>query len=511
MYTSNLSKLIHLLNYKLPHKSACSILVPKNCRFLNNNRNSINKYRDYTHKLSVWFKEQSIVIARLCHRQFEYIAAQRVKRNLKLYHLYPYFWDGLLFKKLFKLWRKCLTRNGKEILISAVGVTMFNWDQERITDNELYSYADEIKVIHKLRNTTVVCENCNLRLIIDKKQPNVSYCTCNNSKSSINKSDDNEWEPFIERQDMLIWRKEEPNSGGMYAYKVFGTFSDVTAEEFLQVQVDVDYRKVWDPTARQLEIIDTDPKSLSAKDHRTDVIYWEMIWPRLFSNRDYVYQRRWALDKEKNIVVIVSRVTDHPDAPNRPDTYRVTSYWSYMVIKPIKSFTEPGIEFGLTYFDDPGVNIPSAVTAWVALSGLPDFLCRMRQAAKDYKSYISAKQQEDLLSASIFVDKDEEVIEADDDNSNEDSKVFMNLHSSDSDTESNIINVDDKLNQVNSNDAIDTIISNSTSENINNNNSESVNADKNEESLLKVSDKDLEQNEKETGYLRYIFLTKLFA
>lgn len=48
---------------------------------------------------------------------------------------------------------------------------------------------------------------------------------------------------------------------------------------------------------------------------------------------------------------------------------RVTTYWSYMVIKPCTEFNKPGIEFGLTYFDDPGVNIPSAVTAWVAMSG----------------------------------------------------------------------------------------------------------------------------------------------
>lgn len=40
-----------------------------------------------------------------------------------------------------------------------------------------------------------------------------------------------------------------------------------------------------------------------------------------------------------------------------------------MVIKPYTKFDEPGIEFGLTYFDDPGVNIPSAVTSWVAMSG----------------------------------------------------------------------------------------------------------------------------------------------
>lgn len=49
---------------------------------------------------------------------------------------------------------------------------------------------------------------------------------------------------------------------------------------------------------------------------------------------------------------------------------RVATYWSYMVIRPYTEFDEPGIEFGLTYFDDPGVNIPTAVTAWVAMSGV---------------------------------------------------------------------------------------------------------------------------------------------
>lgn len=40
-----------------------------------------------------------------------------------------------------------------------------------------------------------------------------------------------------------------------------------------------------------------------------------------------------------------------------------------MVIKPYTDFDKPGIEFGLTYFDDPGVNIPSAVTSWVSATG----------------------------------------------------------------------------------------------------------------------------------------------
>lgn len=78
---------------------------------------------------------------------------------------------------------------------------------------------------------------------------------------------------------MLVWRKEEPNSGGLYVYKVFGSFSDVSAEDFLRVQVDVDYRKEWDPTARRLEIIDSDPRSEMEADRQSDVVYWEMEWP----------------------------------------------------------------------------------------------------------------------------------------------------------------------------------------------------------------------------------------
>lgn len=86
-----------------------------------------------------------------------------------------------------------------------------------------------------------------------------------------------EWQPFIERQDMLIWRRKE--AGGLFAYKVYGSFADVTAQDFLQVQIDVDYRKQWDPTAQELQIIESDPGTESSNDHSTDIIHWEMIWP----------------------------------------------------------------------------------------------------------------------------------------------------------------------------------------------------------------------------------------
>lgn len=78
---------------------------------------------------------------------------------------------------------------------------------------------------------------------------------------------------------MLIWRRKEPNAGGLYAYKVYGSFADVTAEDFLQTQIDVNYRKNWDPTARELRVIDTDPMSDPSGSDHSDIIYWETIWP----------------------------------------------------------------------------------------------------------------------------------------------------------------------------------------------------------------------------------------
>lgn len=78
---------------------------------------------------------------------------------------------------------------------------------------------------------------------------------------------------------MLIWRREEPNFGGLFSYKVYGTFSDVTAEDFLQTQIDLEYRKKWDATARELQVVDTDPSLQKSDDSGIDIIYWETIWP----------------------------------------------------------------------------------------------------------------------------------------------------------------------------------------------------------------------------------------
>ncbi|XP_054010029.1 stAR-related lipid transfer protein 7, mitochondrial-like isoform X2 [Hylaeus anthracinus] len=434
------------------------------------------KFRECRKRINHWLKEQGGQVAEACTKQFEFIIAQRIRRSLQIFHLYTRIWDEVALKEFMKSWRNRALKNSRHFLMSSIGITMFNWDRERITEDELNGYKKEIEGIHRLRDSTVICAKCHLRIVIDTKQPDVKYCTCRGNKYNATSNRDSDgWTPYIERQDMLIWRREEPNCGGLFAYKVYGSFADVSAEDFLQTQIDVDYRKEWDPTARELQIIDTDPASQTSTDNRSDVIYWETIWPSLFANRDYVYQRRWVVDKERRLIIIISKGTDHPDAPCKPGLYRVTTYWSYMVIRPYTEFHQPGIEFGLTYFDDPGVNIPSAVASWVAMKGLPDFLIRMREASRNYQQYKSVKEDLDASNTNYAPLKDENI--------SKDNILNSNMQNSGSElfNDKNIEECDEQP--------------------------EELNFEEDEE-----ENKDSTNSTKESrGLLDYFFLTKLFA
>ncbi|XP_033214018.1 stAR-related lipid transfer protein 7, mitochondrial-like isoform X2 [Belonocnema kinseyi] len=344
-------------------------------------------------RLNSWFREHGVQLVCLCIKQLELIAAQHIRRSIEIFQLYEKLWDEVALKELIKSWRQRTYHKTKKYLFGTAGVSAYNWDFEQITDEKLQSFVHEIDEIYKLLDSTLMCSQCHERLVVDVIQIGVNYCNCQGNKPVTAACRAGEsWEPFIEREDMIIWRRLESDTG-LYAYKVYGSFSDVSAADFLQVQLDVEYRKEWDNTAKELKVIETDPVTQSIEGYHNDIIYWEMIWPRLFANRDYVYQRKSVHNKDNNIVVIASKATDHPKAPSRTDTHRVNTYWSYMVIKSYKDFYKPGIEFGLTYFDDPGVSIPSAVTLWVAMSGLPDYLCRMRQATREYQHYKSNRDK----------------------------------------------------------------------------------------------------------------------
>jgi len=199
------------------------------------------------------------------------------------------------------------------------------------------------------------------------------------------------WVPFLERKDILVWRREHADNPGLYAYKMYGKFDDVSAREFLEVQMDVSaFRMSWDISTAQCHVLleeqgqtydNTDTAGPATTD-TNQIYYWEVNWPRFFSNRDYVCARRACIfdnDKEKSIVVY-TRSTAHPSCPEKPKNFRVNDYWSVMVIKPFDNLGEVGIEFSLTAFENPGLSLPSSITTWVAIRGMPEFMENLRTA-----------------------------------------------------------------------------------------------------------------------------------
>ena len=52
-----------------------------------------------------------------------------------------------------------------------------------------------------------------------------------------------------------------------------------------------------------------------------------MTWPRFFSNRDYVCNRRSKIFSDDNVAVIYSKACTHPGAPLNDRNVRVEDYW----------------------------------------------------------------------------------------------------------------------------------------------------------------------------------------
>ena len=70
-----------------------------------------------------------------------------------------------------------------------------------------------------------------------------------------------------------------------------------------------------------------------------------------------------------NVLTKPFRSTTHPDFPDSGSHVRVHDYFSDMVIKSHSTIDEFGINFELTYFDNPQTQLPSSCVNWVASSG----------------------------------------------------------------------------------------------------------------------------------------------
>lgn len=113
-------------------------------------------------------------------------------------------------------------------MLGAVGIsTAFDWESERINYDSVRKNFDELELVRRLRMDTVHCDDCGHRLIIDRQIDGIVYCscavnTCSAKAASVTTSlptvrCEQHWQPYLERPNVIIWRREE--QPGLFAYK----------------------------------------------------------------------------------------------------------------------------------------------------------------------------------------------------------------------------------------------------------------------------------------------------
>jgi len=266
-------------------------------------------------------------------------------------------------------------------VLCTAGSHTFDWERARQAARDGDHWRD-IERCREIRQQTVVCQTCGQRLKIEGAMAGVDYCACPSAPASVygRSAPGTDWTPFIERKDILVWRREVTGQRGMYEYKMYGDFSDVTADEFLAVQLDMsEFRLSWDRSAAQCGLVDSDPAGPGI------VYHWEVNWPRFFSNRDYCCYREHSV-AEDGTMLVVSRSTEHPACPARRKTVRVTDYTSVLAIRPHTTSDQTGLEFCLTGFENAGVQLPETIITWVAIRGMPEFMMNLRDACLKLRS-----------------------------------------------------------------------------------------------------------------------------
>ncbi|KAK0397582.1 hypothetical protein QR680_002180 [Steinernema hermaphroditum] len=193
-------------------------------------------------------------------------------------------------------------------------------------------------------------------------------------------SEEDGWEPLVIEEHLRVHRRKLHGHDNLYEYRCAGSYFDITPENFLDAQNDVEYRRKWDGNVISLEIL--------ASDSHTDskVIRWIAKFPFPMYAREYVYVRRQHYDEQKKRVMVISKSLDTDQYPVSGNYVRVLVYASTMVVRAHTDFNKDGLDYVLTYCDNPEASIPTTAYNWIVNHGGPYFLKQVYAAAKELEA-----------------------------------------------------------------------------------------------------------------------------
>uniref|UniRef100_F1L857 Phosphatidylcholine transfer protein n=1 Tax=Ascaris suum TaxID=6253 RepID=F1L857_ASCSU len=190
----------------------------------------------------------------------------------------------------------------------------------------------------------------------------------------VSGGESDEWEVMVEQDDLRVVRRPRDTSG-LYEYRCSGTYRDISARDFVDAQIDLEYRQKWDSNVLKLELLYSDEETDS------QVVRWIAKFPYPMYPREYIFVRRRYVDEAEQSVVIASNALDRELFPLNSEYVRVQTYRSVMVVRAHRCFDEKGLDFVLTYYDNPESTIPSCAYNWIVNHGGPHFLQQVHAAA----------------------------------------------------------------------------------------------------------------------------------
>lgn len=324
--------------------------------------------RNLWENLKLQCNEKLVVLGEILTKQCNFIASQRVRRMSQIWNLYAHLYSENTIRQIVSEFARNL-RSQKRPLSVLFGAALFSWEREKITDEEIQNI---LKVEDCLLEDMIYFRPCDDVYRSSDDHPTKPSA----GKKLVNKLIEDGWEAVIQKECVQVWRKAFPDSY-LYEYKIMGTFYDVPARTFFAVQTDIEYRKKWDKLVIKLDVVDKDDSS------DCEVMHWVMHYPFPMYSREYVYIRRAVISPDTNTMVLVSRAIDHPSCPVDNKYVRVNKYSSRMVIRPHRTYDDNGFDYVLTYFDDPQAAFPAPAYNWMASSGVPDFVEKLHNAARE--------------------------------------------------------------------------------------------------------------------------------
>lgn len=309
--------------------------------------------------------------------QCNMIAAHRIRRTMQIMMLYRNLYGRQTPSQFLERLDWLIKANPKEKMLLLLGAAFFDWKSMRITEEDMKKVDEDLK----------------------------PFFECKASELKYQDAEGEVWEKVLDINHLKVWRC--PVTGtSLYKYKLYGTYSDIPANAFFNIQLDLEYRKKWDSHVVQLEKVEEDEET------GTEVIYWATHFPLgMLYDRDYLFVRKYKVDVDQNIMTLSAKGVEHPQYPETKAFVRVGEYTSQMVIRPHTTFDANGFDYVMSYHDNPHLYVPNYIINKLTLSSLPAFLedlhkatvnlVRSKEKIRDYRHSTKACEQPETMSQRI--------------------------------------------------------------------------------------------------------------